>query len=1536
MGTSAATAAWTSLGPTAVTTAEFGLVTGRVSALALDPEDATGSHLYVGTTGGGVWMAQNAATSSASAVTFTSLTDSLAALGGVTDASISIGALTVQPGGSGVILAGTGDPNDVLDSYYGAGILRSTDGGVTWSLISRTTDAEEGLGFEDFSFLGEGFAGFAWSTANPQVVVAAVSQAYEGALVNAVHSGSSCQGIYYSTDSGATWHLATITDSTGSDVQGPLDAFATPDGNAATSVVWNPKRQLFIAAVRFHGYYQSADGVTWTRIAAQPGSGLTAGLCPARSGYTGSVACPIFRGTLAVNPVTGDTFAWTVDLNNQDQGIWQDQCAVSGNACGNACGNTAITFGKQWSTAALETSGTGGSKTIVNGSYTLALAAVPSGQDTLLLAGDEDLWKCSLYTDCVWRNTTNIVACPASNAKVGAFQHALAWNASNPQEILVGNDSGLWRSMDAIGESGQVCSADDATHFQNLNGNLGSLAEVVSLSPVLTTPYTLMAGLGENGTAGVKSTALTTDWPQALSGYGGPVAIDPANTNNWYVNSAPGVSIYKCSQASECTAADFGTAPVVTDADVAGDGYVMSEPAPFLVDPLDSSQLLVGTCRVWRGPADGSSWTSSNAISSILDSGVTSGACSGDALIRTMDAMKLASGGEVVYLGMYGSASNGSNLPGHVLRAIVDPSSSTAPVWTDLTLNPVSNDSNTLNVYGMDISSIYIDPHDATGATVYVTVEGVTSMSKQVKVLYRSTDGGANWANLTANLPAAPANSVVVDPQDASTVYVATDAGVYFTTAVASCAASPYVCWSAFGTGLPEAPAVALSAAPSGASPQVLVAATYGRGIWQTSLWTASDTGLTQATVTPASLVFGSQAFNSTSSAQTVTLQNVGSVALAPTAIDMSGDFSETDNCKNTTMAAGASCTINVTFTPTETGSRTGQMTIHANVYGGQFTVDLSGTGSAAGSVILTPTSYDFGLVAVNSTSSPVQFQAGNSGATAVPITSVAVTSPFTISSNACGTTSLAANADCQVMVAFAPTATGPVTGTLTFTDGAGIQTVQLSGTGGAAPTDVLNPTTLSFPDTATGALSSTQTVALTNTGDLPLKSISISASACFQASNNCGTQLAAHSACAITVAFNPTQVGAQTGTLTVADALQTQTGSLSGTGVAPPAFSVFPASLTFSNVLVGVASAPQAVTVANSGGAPMANVGFQITGAAAASYSLGATTCGAKLANGSSCTVPVTFTPAATGSIAAALAISSSTAGVAAVSVPLNGLGQVTDGLSSASSQLSFSTIGVGLTSAAQTVTVTNTSAYAVGSIVFTATAPFSVSQSTCPGSLAVGASCTAAVTFAPTVAGVATGALTITSNAVVASSVVTLLGTGFDFTAAADGTSVKTISSGQTADYTLTIAPTNGVTGTFTFACSSLPSNSLCLFNPSSQTVSAGATGYVVVQIATGQSTTARADTPAGWRMMPLACGLVLLPLALVRRRRKFLLMAVLLAFTVGGVSSCTSAGLSTSGGTGGSSNGSGTPAGTYPITVTVSSTGISHTVSLSLTVD
>ncbi len=98
-------------------------------------------------------------------------------------------------------------------------------------------------------------------------------------------------------------------------------------------------------------------------------------------------------------------------------------------------------------------------------------------------------------------------------------------------------------------------------------------------------------------------------------------------------------------------------------------------PAPFLVDPLDNAQLLIGTCRVWRGPANGGGWSASNAISPILDSGATGAACNGDALIRSMAAMPLASGSEVIYSACTAPPSNGANLPGHVLSATSNPSS---------------------------------------------------------------------------------------------------------------------------------------------------------------------------------------------------------------------------------------------------------------------------------------------------------------------------------------------------------------------------------------------------------------------------------------------------------------------------------------------------------------------------------------------------------------------------------------------------------------------------------------------------------------------------------------------------------------------------------------------------------------------------------------------------------------------------------------------------------------------------------------------
>src|SRR5258705_8455466 len=141
---SSLSAPWQPIGPNQVASVAYGNVTGRVTAIAIDPADTTGNTVYLGTTGGGVWKSTNAAGPAAS-VSFVPLTDTLpvfsANAGTAAIPSLSIGAISVQ---SGLVLASSGDPNDASDSFYGSGLLRSADGGLTWTLIQNSQDGVAG------------------------------------------------------------------------------------------------------------------------------------------------------------------------------------------------------------------------------------------------------------------------------------------------------------------------------------------------------------------------------------------------------------------------------------------------------------------------------------------------------------------------------------------------------------------------------------------------------------------------------------------------------------------------------------------------------------------------------------------------------------------------------------------------------------------------------------------------------------------------------------------------------------------------------------------------------------------------------------------------------------------------------------------------------------------------------------------------------------------------------------------------------------------------------------------------------------------------------------------------------------------------------------------------------------------------------------------------------------------------------------------------------------------------------------------------
>jgi hypothetical protein len=1234
-GGTSLTAPWTFLGPSAIQTSGFGLVSGRVTSIASDPSDPSGNTIYVGTTGGGVWKSTNAA-GPVGSVSFQPLTDSLPAFSTGSLASLSIGALSVKPSG-GVVLAGTGDSNDASDSYYGTGILRSTDGGNTWSLIQITDDVLNG-GAQDYSFVGEGFSGFAWSTANTHLVVAAVSQSREGAAVHATVRNSFA-GLYYSTDDGQTWQLATITNGPEQVLQSPSIPPGLSTGNSVTSITWNPVRQRFYAAIRYNGYYESTDGITFTRLANQPGTNLTLTQCPANPNSTGSPACPIYRGTITTQPVTGDMFAITVAGTSgnqsmwQDQGLWQDVCGSTGSGCS----SQTVTFASRIADAAIDDE----NGNIPQGDYNLALTAAPSSQDTLLFVGTTDIFRCSLTGGCTWRNTTNNNGCAA--AQVAPSEHAIEAFAGSSGLMYFGNDGGLWRTTDGVNQQQAPCSANDAAHFQNLNGAIGSLAEVSDFSVSPNDASVMMASMGVFGTAAWQSGSEDGpgNWSQVLAGEGDHNAIDPENPQNWYATSAAPVSINVCTQGTACDATSFGS-PEIGEAQVDNDGLgLVGFSAPWILDPQNSANMIVGTCRVWRGPAaNGSVWGQGNALSGMLDASQKP-SCDQNTPIQSLAASGSPADApgtpEKIYAGLAAAGLlSPTAIGGHIYEASIIGTANGAQSWSDLSHAPVTNDAvGIFNPSGLGISSIYIDPHDATGNTVYATIQGFIGNGITGALVYMTTNGGASWVNITNNLPDAPISSLVVDPNDRNTVYIALDVGVYATRSIGLCSDSRQFCWSPFGTGLPNAPVTQLRVFDS-LGDAYLRASTFGRGIWQIPLLTAGMLPTT-ATLTPSILTFSGQKVTSSSAAQTVTVTNTGMQMLSITSISTGPDFSETDNCTQA-FGPGGTCSIQVSFVPTTTGPRQGVLTVLGNVPSGQVTASLNGVGLVPDSIVLTPGSLSFGNVLIGTATTPQNIAISNTGKNAVNLQSMTAGGDFQISANTCGT-SLAPNYECTVAITFTPSISGSRTGIFSLVSDDGTQTVQLSGTGQAKETASVSPLSLNFPTPQTvGTRSNPQQITLTNGGDVALTSISVAVNGDFTYVDGCGESLIGHGTCAISVIYVPTTIGAEQGGLTVRTELGSQTVALSGTGVAPPGISATPATLNFGYQGVATTSSTQRITLTNNGGFDLTGLKFSVadtsTGAAANEFAVSGSSCPATnvLSAGSSCYLDLSFTPAVTG----------------------------------------------------------------------------------------------------------------------------------------------------------------------------------------------------------------------------------------------------------------------------------------------------------------
>lgn len=428
------------------------------------------------------------------------------------------------------------------------------------------------------------------------------------------------------------------------------------------------------------------------------------------------------------------------------------------------------------------------------------------------------------------------------------------------------------------------------------------------------------------------------------------------------------------------------------------------------------------------------------------------------------------------------------------------------------------------------------------------------------------------------------------------------------------------------------------------------------------------------------------------------------------------------------------------------------------------FVIALREGTSEQPSVYFNSGSVVFPAAAIGTQNTPQPVAVHNGGEATLVISSLQITGPNAqdfslIGPGACSGVTVSTGSECSFEVGFVPSTTGPEAAVVSISDNAAgnPQILELIGAG-QGPLVSLSATTLNFDLQPENTNSLSQTITVANVGNQALTLQSPVESgpdvAQFFLSGKditCGTSLAAGTSCAIGAVFAPKVIGTFHAQITLTDnsggvANSTQVIALVGTATASaPVATVTPSGLAFGGIQAGTASGTQQVTVSNTGSAALNVTAIAISGANAADFAAsssgsGACTLGRSiLASQASCTVRVRFAPAATdstGAKSAALLITDNATGSPHV-VTLSGTATASPTIQISPVSLQFAPQSAGTASAAQIVTVTNTSNASLSvnsvSIAGASTADFRQTNN-CPPSLGSSAFCTVSVVFQPT----------------------------------------------------------------------------------------------------------------------------------------------------------------------------------------------------------
>lgn len=347
-------------------------------------------------------------------------------------------------------------------------------------------------------------------------------------------------------------------------------------------------------------------------------------------------------------------------------------------------------------------------------------------------------------------------------------QHAIDFDPKNPQRVFVGNDGGFFLSANR-----------GVTWAKSVNL---PITQFYAGTIDYLNPQRTYGGTQDNGTLRTLAGGAN-DWEAIYGGDGFYVLVDPTDNRYVYAESQNGGLGRSTNGGSLFLPATIGISST--------DRKNWSTPVEF--DPQNPRTLYYGSQRLYRTRNRAVSWT---AISPDL----TNGAGPGNLVFGTITTIAVSPlDSNLIYIG-----------------------TDDANVWTTRdggqNWRRINN-----NLPRRWVTRVAADP--ANVQVAYVTFSGHASGSYLPHV-FRTTNQGETWTDISGNLPPAPINDIVIDPSNTATLYIGTDVGVFYSTALG-------VNWKPLGFGMPLVPVHDLTLHPG---TRKLRAATHGRSFYEIDL----------------------------------------------------------------------------------------------------------------------------------------------------------------------------------------------------------------------------------------------------------------------------------------------------------------------------------------------------------------------------------------------------------------------------------------------------------------------------------------------------------------------------------------------------------------------------------------------------------------------------------------------------------------------------------------------------------------------------